>query len=843
MPFTITPHQALVLVVDDDASIRLLVSASLEQAGFQVEQAENGYLGLDRFEQIHPEVVLMDVMMPEMDGFAASAELRRRPGGARVPILMMTGLDDHESIEQAFDAGATDFITKPINYTLLGHRVRYLLRASAAMNSLRESERRLAAAQHIARLGYWDWQRDQDLLQFSEEVCHIVGLNPLQREASLDSLLDRVPENDRIRIRAWFADIRESGTSSGVNHWIVNAVDGELRYVRQQVEAVYDESGEFVKLHGALQDITELQRAEERIRQLAFTDSLTSLPNRELLKDRLGAALNLARRYGRRVGLLFLDLDGFKRINDTLGYGVGDKLLCAMAERLQQGLRLSDTISCLEADVRDATVARIGGDEFTVLLPEMERGEDAAEVAGHIQAALSQPLIFGGHEVFITSSIGIAIFPEDGGDPETLLKNADMAMYLAKRQGGNRYQFFDATLNEAALKRLTMENQLRKAIEQNDLSLYYQPQLDLYSGCISGAEALLRWNSPLLGSVSPLDFIPLAEETGLIIPIGEWVLRTACRQARIWQEQGVRLQRIGVNISVLQFVQPSFPNLVARILEETGLAPTSLELEITESLLMKDPDGATNILQILKDLGVQLAIDDFGTGYSSLSRLKQLPLDRLKIDRAFVREVNLQPNDAAIVTAIIGMAESMDLRVIAEGVESEAQLQFLKSRNCDEIQGYYLSRPLPVEEITQLFHRHRSAMAEPSALTGKVRTLLIADADPSSVVIIVDALRLEDYQVLTAHDAKDALDLLARYKVGVVLADFQLTGPCGHHIFRYFRELFPQTLRIVMGRDCGAGEMIDLINEGAIYKFMQKPLNLPGLREVLRKAFISATVS
>ncbi len=837
MPSASAPYQPLVLIVDDDPSIRLLVSVALEQAEFRVEQAENGRDGVERFERFHPDVVLMDVMMPEMDGFAASAELRRRPGGAQTPILMMTGLDDHESIDRAFDAGATDFITKPINYPLLGHRVRYLLRASLAMNNLRESERRLAVAQQIARLGHWDWRPDQDFLHLSEVVRRIVGLDPAQPEAPLQVFFDHVPEKDRPRVRAWFAEIREQGQSAGINHWISNA-DAELRHVRQQAEAVRDESGRVVQLYGTLQDITELQRAEERIRQLAFIDSLTQLPNRELFKDRLGAAIHLAKRHGRRAGLLFLDLDNFKRINDTLGHSVGDLLLQATAERLKASLRDSDTVSRADADDGGETIARLGGDEFTLLLPEVRRSEDVAVVAERVRASLSEPLVLAGHEVFVTPSIGIAIFPEDGETPEALLKNADMAMYLAKRQGRNLYRFYDATLNEVALNRLTMENQLRKAIEQNELSIHYQPQLDLPSGLISGVEALLRWHSPLLGAVSPVDFIPLAEETGLIIPIGEWVLRTACRQAKAWRDEGIGLERMAVNISVLQFVQPSFPGLVARILEETGLEPSALELEITESLLMKDPEGATRTLQTLKDLGVQLAIDDFGTGYSSLSRLKQLPLDRLKIDKAFVREVNSQPDDAAIATAVIAMAESMGLRVIAEGVENEAQLRFLKSKHCDEVQGYYLSRPLPAGEITKLFP-HYQAMADQSALAGDTRVLLVADEDRASGAAIADALGPEGYRLLVATDARTALDLLASHEVGVVLVDLHLAGPDGDRLFRRFRELYPRTLRIAMGEDYGTEDLIDLINEGAVYKFLQKPVALAQLREVLRKAFLA----
>ncbi len=694
---------ARILVVDDDLATRFLVSEALEQAGFQVEQAENGRQALEVFERVRPELITLDVMMPELDGFATCRELRRRPEGAQVPILMMTGLDDYESINQALLAGATDFITKPIHFTLLGHRVRYLLRASMVLADLRESERRLATAQRIARLGYWDWNRGQQHLHLSQEVCEMLGLDLHAPEIPFRVVLDRVHEQDRSRVSEWFAEIQEGGESRAISHRLVEA-SGSVRHVRQQVEAVFDGSGYPSHLYGTLQDITELQQAEERIRQLAFIDSLTRLPNRELFKDRLGTALKLAKRHGRQLALLYMDLDNFKRINDTLGHGVGDLLLQATAERLKLSVRISDSVSRCEVNEQDESVARLGGDEFTMLLPEIYRSEDAALVAKRIQANLSQPLTLGGHEVFVTPSIGIAVFPQDGADSETLLKNADMAMYFAKHQGRNLYRFYDASLNETALKRLTMESQLRKAIERNELTLHYQPQLDLLSGRICGVEALVRWTNALLGTLSPLEFIPLAEETGLIIPIGEWVLRTACRQAKAWQVAGMGLERMAVNISVLQFVQPGFPGLVAQILEETGLEPRALELEITESLLMKDPEGALATLRVLKNLGVQLAIDDFGTGYSSLSRLKQLPLDRLKIDKAFVREVNTQPNDAAITTAVIAMAESMGLRVIAEGVENEAQLRFLKAKRCDEIQGYYLSRPLPTAEITALFH-------------------------------------------------------------------------------------------------------------------------------------------
>jgi diguanylate cyclase (GGDEF)-like protein/PAS domain S-box-containing protein len=856
-----TPYPPLVLIVDDDFAVRLLVSEALEQAGFRTTQAENGLQALETVDRLHPDIIVTDVIMPKLNGFALCNELRRRPDGQQVPILMMTGLDDHESIHQAFDVGATDFITKPINYALLGHRVRYLLRASDAMNRLQRSERRLAMAQRIARLGHWDWRLSEDSLQLSDEVCRIVGLDPEIFKVPLRTLLERVHEKDRARVHEWFTDLREQGCPLAINHRIVGA-QGSIRHVRQQVEVVLDEVGRTVHLYGTLQDITELQQAEERIHQLAFIDRLTRLPNRELFKDRLGEALKLAKRHDRQLAVLFLDVDNFKRINDTLGHGVGDLLLQATAERLRMSLRASDSVFdvgdlLLQATVKrlkqiahtsdtlapgetrdlDESIARLGGDEFTILLPEIRRSEDAVVVAQRIQTNLSQSLTLGGHEVFITPSIGIAVFPNDGEDPETLLRNADMAMYSAKRQGRNLYQFYDPTLNETAIKRLTMENQLRKAVEQSELSLYYQPQLDLPSGRISGVEALVRWHNAELGMVSPAEFIPLAEETGLIVAIGEWVLRTACRQAKAWQETGILLPRVAVNISVLQFVQPGFPGLVGRVLHETGLEPLALELEITESLLMKDPEGATHTLQLLKDLGVQLALDDFGTGYSSLSRLKQLPLDRLKIDRAFVREVNSQPDDAAIVTAVIAMAESMGLKVIAEGVENEAQLRFLKARRCDEIQGYYLSRPLPVDEMTIVLRRYSHTVEDRLDGAENDRTLLIVDSDPCAVSVIEKAISTQGYRILSAASAEAALDLLARHQVGVVVADYRLPEMNGNEFFRRIRELYPITVRIMMSSECSESLLIGAINEGAVYKFIEKPVSPLYLGEVLRKAF------
>ncbi|HHW78496.1 MAG TPA: EAL domain-containing protein [Xanthomonadaceae bacterium] len=447
-------------------------------------------------------------------------------------------------------------------------------------------------------------------------------------------------------------------------------------------------------------------QAEARIRhQLAYFDPLTGLPNRNFFQTRLYQAIELARRHSRQLAVLFIDLDNFKCVNDTLGHSVGDQLLQITAKRLTRSVRGCDVVTRHPPGEQLHDLARLGGDEFTVLLAEIGKGEDAAGVAVRILENLAEPLHLAGHDMIVTSSLGIAVFPQDGEDVETLLKSADMAMYHAKRMGRNSFQYFSRSMNEGALKRLTLESRLRRAIDQNELSLHYQPQLDLLTGEVCGMEALLRWESTELGQVPPMEFIPIAEESGLIIPIGEWVLRTACRQVRAWRDAGLALSRMAVNVSALQFVQAGFPGLVARTLEAIGLESCRLELEVTETALIKDSENAIDTLRKLKALGVKLAVDDFGTGYSSLSRLKDFPLDRLKIDRSFIRALPSSPGDKAIATAVIAMANSMNLKVIAEGVENDGQIDFLRDRNCDEIQGYLVSRPLPVDQAEDFLRK------------------------------------------------------------------------------------------------------------------------------------------
>ncbi len=481
---------------------------------------------------------------------------------------------------------------------------------------------------------------------------------------------------------------------------IVKRKDGSLFSAEAQGKSLPYEGRKL--LVTAIRDITERKEAEEQIRYLAYYDSLTGLPNRTFYKELVSRALLLAKRHNWTIAILFIDLDYFKRINDTLGHDIGDQLLRTVADLIKTCIRKSDFIARSEEDELENAVARPGGDEFIVLLNEIAHSQDASRVARRILKELARPFTLAGHEVFVTASIGIALYPLDGGDAENLLKNADVAMYYAKNQGRNNYQFYTKSMNATSLQRLDLENDLRKALDRSEFLLYYQPTVDVQTRIIIGTEALIRWKHPEKGMMSPGEFIPLAEETGLIVPIGEWVLRTACAQNRAWQNAGIKPFRVAVNLSGRQFDQEGLIEVVASALHDTGCDPRYLELEITESTIMQNPEKAVTTLQKLKAMGIYLSIDDFGTGYSSLGNLRKFPLDTLKIDRSFIINLTTDSDDAAITTAIIAMAHNLKLGVIAEGVVSEDQQSFLRERGCDAVQGYLFSRPVPAEEFIKL---------------------------------------------------------------------------------------------------------------------------------------------
>lgn len=453
--------------------------------------------------------------------------------------------------------------------------------------------------------------------------------------------------------------------------------------------------GEPVAVWGICRDISERKQAQEQLFHQAHHDSLTGLPNRMFFVDHLKQARALARRGKNQVALLFLDLDRFKIINDTLGHSVGDKLLQTTAQRLNECIRESDT------------VARLGGDEFAIILGNLKHPEDAVVVARKILKTLAQPMMIERRELFVTTSIGIVVWPTDGEDPDVLLKKADLAMYSAKAQGRNNFQFYSPSMDKDAQRRLVLENSMRRAIERREFRLFYQPKVQLESGGITCLEALLRWEHPELGMVSPVEFISLAEETGLILPIGDWALREACLQNARWIKEGLTPTRVAVNLSGYQLQQKDLVEKVARTLEETGLPPEYLELEVTETVIMQNPDFAVGLLRELKDLGIQLSIDDFGTGYSSLAHLKRFAVNTLKIDKSFIQNILMDKSDAAIATAIISMGRNLNLGVVAEGVETLGQRDFLRSHNCDQVQGFFYSQPLPADQIGDILRANQ----------------------------------------------------------------------------------------------------------------------------------------
>ncbi len=691
----------LALVVDDDAMMRMLVRESLEAGGFRVEEAEDGEAGLALIGELLPAVVLLDVVMPGIDGFATCEALRRLPAGARVPVLMMTGLDDTASVNRAYESGATDFVTKPIAWPILPHRVRYLLRSRQTFEALAQSEERLAEAQRLAQLGHWDWNLESTEVQRSDELLRILGIRRDQFPPEYRALLPLLHAEDRDLLAAALSAALERAQPYSLECRLLRA-DGSVGILHEQAAVTCDAAGKPVRIHGTTQDITERRRNEERLRTLALYDPLTGLPNREFFREQFGHSLAHAERIGRPLAVMMLDIDRFKRINETFGHGAGDQLLKEVGARLAQTLRDADYVTRADFVPADQNLARLGGDEFTIMLASLAQPEDVAKVARRILEMVARPIMLNGEETVVTASIGIAVYPADGADTDTLLKNADSAMYFAKEQGKNNYQFFSSTMNARSFQKLSLENGLRKALERDELRLHYQPKIDALSGRISGVEALIRWQHPDLGMVAPNDFVPLAEETGLIVPIGEWVLHTACAQLARWHAAGHAGLTVAVNMASPNFAQKDFVETVAATIHGAGVAPDAVEIEVTESVLMQDMKATIAKLTALKASGVQLSVDDFGTGYSSLAYLKKFPIDTLKIDRSFVRDVIGSREDSAITTAIIALGQSLGLQVVAEGVETEEQAAFLRQKGCHLMQGYLFGRPVPAAEISAL---------------------------------------------------------------------------------------------------------------------------------------------
>jgi len=572
-------------------------------------------------------------------------------------------------------------------------------------------------------------------------------------------------------------------------------------------------------------DIVARRRFEADLAFRTTHDGVTGLANADLLRDSVRQAMADVDRNLHPIWIVFIDLDRFKFVNDILSHAAGDAALKGIADRLLSTVRGSDT------------VARIGGDEFVLLLRERDDETQMEVVVQRIMDAVARPVTIEGREFSFSCSAGVAIYPGDGADPDTLIKHAGIAMYRAKELGHHRFQFYSPAMNQRTMERARIAADLCRALERDEFILYYQPQVDLHCGRIVGVEALIRWQHPELGLLGPERFIGLAEEMDLIAPIGAWVLRTACRQNHSWQDAGLGHLSVAVNLSARQFYQRDLAASVAAILADTGLAPGNLELELTESMMMEDVDEAVAILHRLKAIGVRMSIDDFGTGYSSLSYLKRFPIDILKIDQSFVRDITTDPDDAMIVISIASLARSLRLEVVAEGVETAAQLAFLRRHGCDRMQGFHFSRPLPADAIVQLLRDDRKLAPMPEIGALPRQTLLIIDDELNVGAALHRSLHREDYAIVTAQRAVDAFEVLALHDVQVILCDQSMPGMSGVEFFDKVKELYPDTVRMMLTGHAELPCVVDAVNRGEIYRFFTKPWDERILRDAIRDAF------
>ena len=817
-------QQSTILITDDDPSFLLTLRQFLERLDYHVVEARDGAEALKVFEQESPDLILMDGMMPGMDGIGTCARLKERPEAKDIPVMIITGIVDEFFVDRAFAAGASDYLAKPILWPVLRNRIHYLLQVNEAKQTLRESEARKSAilntspdciitVDHTGRIldfnpaaeTTFGYKREQAIGQMmtdmlmpaafrqqhrqlfnryaahsgsdrmdrrvettalrsngeefpvevavsiieqedqypiftaimqdisarkaAEEQLHLAAsvfentaegimitdadnliraVNPVfckitgydeQEVLGKDPSILRSDQHDEHFFREMWAGLSKKGTWEG-EVWN-RRKDGEIYPARLSINTIRDQEKNTVRYVALLNDITQRKEYEEKIWYQANFDSLTGLPNRTLLMDRLQHDINNAHRQGKPLALMFIDLDGFKVVNDTLGHPAGDHLLQEAANRLLACLREGDTI------------ARLGGDEFTIVLPNIESPDQAETVAENLLKQLSEPFQLADQQHHISGSIGITLYPDDGNSSEMLLRNGDTAMYRAKDSGRNTFVFFTEEMNQHAIKRMTLERELRQALQNDELEVHYQPFIDLISNSVIGAEALVRWRHPQRGMVPPDEFIPLAEETGLIAPLGERVLHCVTGPDSLWRREGLANLRIAVNVSTRQFQERSvsFVDRLQQIIDQARVPPGLLEVEITESLLMENLEMAKSAMHRIRELGIPISLDDFGTGYSSLSYLRRFPVDLVKIDRSFIQDVMTDPEDASLVQAIIAMAHVLKLKVIAEGIETPDQLDFLRRSGCDICQGYYFSRPLPADEFEHFFLQQQGKLA------------------------------------------------------------------------------------------------------------------------------------
>lgn len=953
---------SLILVVDDLPENLATLSEMVRAEGADVRVANAGPVAL-RYARLapQPDLILLDIMMPGMDGYAVLAELKSDERTKDIPVIFVTALGEDEDEERGLSEGAVDYITKPVKVAVLRARIRTQLELKFSRQRQADQQRWLEDEVQrrvtentqleaklqltLASTGFGVWQIDHRAkhIEWSPTLCQIYGcetapqtiddlmamVHPDDRQRvdgclgapksgdeilrteyralaagqwiwvecrgkvvrsdadgqpviSVGTMIDitarKAAEADRLLASAVFEGISDGicitdpafkillvndafsrvtgyaasellGRSpallkSGIHgaafyrdmlekiglqgSWqgeITNRrKDGSLVSEWLSISAVKTSELAVVNYVGIYSDLSERHEAAERIQFLSSYDSLTGLPNRNLFADRLEQSLMTARRFERSTAVILLDLDRFHIVNDTMGAPVGDEVLVEVARRLALQVRDGDTIG------------RRDGNEFGFVMANLGYERDAIVLAQRILEAIAVPVVIDDQSLVITASIGISVAPKNGEAGQDLLKSANAALARAKEAGRNTFRFYSPEMDADATRRMGLEVDLREALSRNELSVHYQPQVSLESGQMIGMEALLRWHSGRFGNVSPAEFIPVAEECGLIIPIGEWVLRTACQQTKLWLDLGLLPLRIAVNLSARQFLQPNLLAVVSDALAQSGLPAAALELEITESAFIDDVDQAVGICRDLKKIGVKLSLDDFGTGYSSLAYVSKFPFDKLKIDQGFVRDIIENPVNAAIATAAIVMARSLNLTVLAEGVETEAQASFLRSRRCDAMQGYLFSRPLSADAFAPLLlgKQHLPIFEQPQEST---QTLLLLDDEPSILTSLSRLLRREGYTILAASTPTQAFEMMAKQPAQVVISDQRMPEMSGTEFLSRIRQIYPDTIRIVLTGYTDLESVTGAINRGAIYKFLTKPWDDDQLREQIREAF------
>ena len=675
----------VILVVDDDPVVRTLAKHWLTLDKYHVLDADNGAKAVEISKKLMPDAILLDIQMPQLNGHQACQELRKLPnGGPLVPIVMLTGLDDLNSIEKSYEMGATDFIVKPVRWILVRHRIRYMIRNSEIIKSLDETEKRNQALLTAITDGALRIQTNGKILSH-----HIVGKQHCKKAPKKnETIYSYFPCLEKKSVEKIIqSTIQKKSVESFFFEHAVNK-----NHIDYEGRLVYNNEDELTFL---IRDISDRKKQEREVHKLAYYDSLTGLANRQLLYKESEILLSLAREKQEKLAFILLDIDNFKHINDSLGHDSGDKLLSMIGVRMTQCLRKEDIVNRVHDDTR---TARLGGDEFAMILNNIKKKTNIKAIIERILHSFRKPMTINGREIFPSASMGVSIFPDDGETVESLIKSADIAMYEAKRNGRNTFCFFSSSMSQHQKTWFEIEEGLRKALQRNELTLHYQPKLNLSTKKITSAEALMRWEHPQKGLVMPDTFISVAEKTGLIVPMGYWAIEEACRQLSQWHKKNWTEFSLSINISTRQFKEPDFIEKLTHILRKHNIPANSIELEIVESLLMENTKMTAKTMQSLKEMGVKISIDDFGTGYSSFSYLIQFSVNYLKIDRSFIKDCTLYPNKERVTKAIIDLAHNLDITVVAEGVEKKSELDLLTTLGCNLAQGYYIGKPAPADQ-------------------------------------------------------------------------------------------------------------------------------------------------